>query len=309
MNVVDLPADTQPPGTSAAGGWTPPGHGMCPKTWFSGLLGPANTRRCNPPWRATIALPRVRRAQQPTSGESEMSPYPTDHAGLEILPFDECLQLLASVPVGRVGFVADGEVVVLPVNHVVDGQDVIFRTAYGSKVAAAGGQDRTAFEADHYNEQNPVRMERAGQWPRRSGGCGGRHPALEPELEPSWRVSLGHRRAAPVLDPDPAHLGEWTTDPRDQVGIPPRRHVLPASRYGGLIPDPRHTRRSPGQPTAAVTRVGCQDKPTVRATRVGGNTQPHRHRGVLRRRHWTRAGADLALFAAGCHDRPLAAPA
>ena len=82
-----------------------------------------------------------------------MSRYPADHAGLEILPFDECLRLLASVPVGRVGFVADGEVVVLPVNHVVEGQDVIFRTAHGSKVAAAGGQDRAAFEADHYNEQ------------------------------------------------------------------------------------------------------------------------------------------------------------
>jgi uncharacterized protein len=79
--------------------------------------------------------------------------YPTDHAGLEILPVDECLRLLASVPIGRVGFVADGEVVILPVNHVVDGQDVIFRTAYGSKVAAAGGQDRAAFEADHYNEE------------------------------------------------------------------------------------------------------------------------------------------------------------
>ena len=82
-----------------------------------------------------------------------MSRYPTDHAGLEILPFDECLRLLASVPVGRVGFVADGEVVVLPVNHVVDGQDVIFRTAHGSKAAAASGQDHAAFEADHYNEQ------------------------------------------------------------------------------------------------------------------------------------------------------------
>jgi uncharacterized protein len=82
-----------------------------------------------------------------------MPSYPTDHAGLEILPFDECLRLLASVPVGRVGFVADGEVVVLPVNHVVDGQDVIFRTAYGSKLATAEGQDLTAFEADHYNEQ------------------------------------------------------------------------------------------------------------------------------------------------------------
>ena len=68
-----------------------------------------------------------------------MSEYPTDHAGLEILPFDECLRLLASVPVGRVGFFADGEIVVLPVNHVVDGHDVVFRTAYGSKLSAAGG--------------------------------------------------------------------------------------------------------------------------------------------------------------------------
>jgi uncharacterized protein len=82
-----------------------------------------------------------------------MSEYPTDHAGLEILRFDECLRLLASVPVGRVGFFADGEIVVLPVNHVVDGHDVVFRTAYGSKLSAAGGQHLAAFEADHYNEQ------------------------------------------------------------------------------------------------------------------------------------------------------------
>jgi uncharacterized protein len=82
-----------------------------------------------------------------------MRRYPVDHAGLEILPFNECLLLLASVPVGRVGFVADGEVVVLPVNHFVDGQDVIFRTAYGSKVSAAEGQNSAAFEADYFNEQ------------------------------------------------------------------------------------------------------------------------------------------------------------
>jgi uncharacterized protein len=85
--------------------------------------------------------------------EGEMSQYPTDHAGLEILPFDECLRLLASVPVGRVGFFADGEIVVLPVNHVVDAHDVVFRTAYGSKLSAAGGEHLAAFEADHYNEQ------------------------------------------------------------------------------------------------------------------------------------------------------------
>jgi hypothetical protein len=57
--------------------------------------------------------------------------YPTDHAGLEILPFDVCLRRLAAVPVGRVSFLAYGEIIVLPVNHAVDGQDPVFRTTRG----------------------------------------------------------------------------------------------------------------------------------------------------------------------------------
>jgi uncharacterized protein len=85
--------------------------------------------------------------------ERDMSEHPTDHAGLEILPFEVCLQLLASVPVGRVGFFADGEIVILPVNHVVDGQDLVFRTARGSKLSAAEGNNLVAFEADEYDEQ------------------------------------------------------------------------------------------------------------------------------------------------------------
>ena len=82
-----------------------------------------------------------------------MRGYPTDHAGLEILPLDVCLRLLASVPVGRVGFFADGEMVILPVNHAVDGQNLVFRTARGSKLSAAEGKDLVAFEADEYDEQ------------------------------------------------------------------------------------------------------------------------------------------------------------
>jgi len=82
-----------------------------------------------------------------------MQSYPTDHAGLEILPFDRCLELLAAVPVGRVSFFADGEIVVLPVNHAMDGPNPVFRTARGSKLSAAGGQNRVAFEADGYDEQ------------------------------------------------------------------------------------------------------------------------------------------------------------
>ncbi len=82
-----------------------------------------------------------------------MARYPTDHAGLEILPFDMCLDLLATVPVGRVSFFADGEIVVLPVNHVVDGQDPMFCTTRGSKLSAAEGQNLVAFEADDYDER------------------------------------------------------------------------------------------------------------------------------------------------------------
>ncbi len=82
-----------------------------------------------------------------------MAGYPTDHAGLEILPFDMCLQLLATVPVGRVSFFSDGEIVVLPVNHVVDGQAPVFRTGRGSKLSSAEGQNLVAFEADGYEER------------------------------------------------------------------------------------------------------------------------------------------------------------
>ena len=82
-----------------------------------------------------------------------MARYPADHAGLEVLPFDRCLELLATAPVGRVSFLADGEIVVLPVNYVMDGQDPVFRTARGSKLSAAEGQNVVAFEADEYDVQ------------------------------------------------------------------------------------------------------------------------------------------------------------
>jgi uncharacterized protein len=78
--------------------------------------------------------------------------YPTDRAGLDVLPFDTCLALLASVSVGRIGFLADGELVILPVNYLVDGQHVVFRTAAGSKLSAAENGDLVTFEADSYDD-------------------------------------------------------------------------------------------------------------------------------------------------------------
>lgn len=80
-----------------------------------------------------------------------MTAHATDHAGLEILPFETCLRLLESVPVGRVGFFAAGEIVILPVNHLVDGQHVIFRTGAGSKLSSVGGKNLIGFEADDFD--------------------------------------------------------------------------------------------------------------------------------------------------------------
>lgn len=74
-----------------------------------------------------------------------------DHAGLEILPFAECLRLLGTVPVGRVGFLSDGEVVILPVNHVTDGQTVVFRSNSGSKLSSVGSKNLVGFETDDYD--------------------------------------------------------------------------------------------------------------------------------------------------------------
>ncbi len=75
----------------------------------------------------------------------------TDHAGLMVLSFDECLELMAHTGVGRVAFLADGEIEVLPVNYTVEGARVAFRTANGSKLEAAVEQAVVAFEVDAYD--------------------------------------------------------------------------------------------------------------------------------------------------------------
>jgi nitroimidazol reductase NimA-like FMN-containing flavoprotein (pyridoxamine 5'-phosphate oxidase superfamily) len=82
---------------------------------------------------------------------SETAGVHTDHAGLSVLPFETCLEKLASVPVGRVGFMAAGEVEILPVNHIVDGQTVVFRTGIGSKLTGACIGYPITFEADAYD--------------------------------------------------------------------------------------------------------------------------------------------------------------
>jgi len=74
-----------------------------------------------------------------------------DHAGLAVLPHEECLRRLRQARVGRVAFVDEGEPVILPVNHGMDGEAVVFRTAPGAKLFAADAELSVAFEVDGYD--------------------------------------------------------------------------------------------------------------------------------------------------------------
>ena len=71
-----------------------------------------------------------------------------DRNGLEVLDRDECLRLLAAAHLGRVGITSGALPVILPVNFRLVGDQILFRTAHGTKLDAATRGAVVAFEAD-----------------------------------------------------------------------------------------------------------------------------------------------------------------
>lgn len=67
--------------------------------------------------------------------------------GLEVLDRVECLHRLGTGHFGRLGVCVDGQPIVLPVNYALDGDDIVFRSAPGTKVTASIGRP-VAFEID-----------------------------------------------------------------------------------------------------------------------------------------------------------------
>ena len=76
-------------------------------------------------------------------------------AHLDPLDRDECLRLLGTAVVGRIGLVVDGRPVILPVNFALDGDKVVFRTAEGT-VLTQTSMAPVAFEVDHVDEAGRV---------------------------------------------------------------------------------------------------------------------------------------------------------
>ena len=73
-----------------------------------------------------------------------------DRTGIEVIDPDLCRRLLAADEVGRLAVVSGGAPVILPVNYVLDGDNIVFRTAPGSKLDAAG-RSPGCFEIDAFD--------------------------------------------------------------------------------------------------------------------------------------------------------------
>ena len=67
---------------------------------------------------------------------------------VEVLTEADCLQLLASTEVGRVGVVIDGQPLIFPVNYVLDGRYVVIHTNW-AKLSGTFGH--VAFEIDNFD--------------------------------------------------------------------------------------------------------------------------------------------------------------
>jgi nitroimidazol reductase NimA-like FMN-containing flavoprotein (pyridoxamine 5'-phosphate oxidase superfamily) len=78
---------------------------------------------------------------------------PTDSRSrrLEILDDDECLRLLHTGPIGRLGLSAGALPVILPINFTLDGRRIVFATEPGLKLDAARQRAVACLEVDGYD--------------------------------------------------------------------------------------------------------------------------------------------------------------
>jgi uncharacterized protein len=71
-----------------------------------------------------------------------------DRNGLEVLDRADCVRLLRTAFLGRIGISAGALPMILPVNFRVEGDRILFRTGVGTKLDAATRNAVVAFEAD-----------------------------------------------------------------------------------------------------------------------------------------------------------------
>ena len=75
-----------------------------------------------------------------------------DGGGLEVLETEECLRLLATQVIGRLGLPGERFPLILPVNYKLDRGVIVFRTHAGSALATAD-HTNVAFEVDEIDRK------------------------------------------------------------------------------------------------------------------------------------------------------------
>jgi uncharacterized protein len=112
--------------------------------------------------------------------------------GVRWIEVKDCLRMLASKQVGRIGFVVGGIPEILPVNYVLDGSAIVFATADGSKLRDVARKP-VAFEVD---DTDPV---------SRSGWSVVIHGMAEEVTNFDSPAVVSHVRALPI---DPWTAGD-----------------------------------------------------------------------------------------------------
>lgn len=160
---------------------------------------------------------------------------------LETLSPDDCLDLLATVSVGRVGVTIDALPAVLPVNFVLQGGTVVFRTVPGTKLDAATAGMVVAFEADQHGNAN-----RPDGWSVLVRGVA--REITEPgALERARALSLhswafdgqAHRYIGSQQRSSPAGVSPLSPQPHPRSATPAPSHEwvphMPAPETGGTL--------------------------------------------------------------------------
>lgn len=134
----------------------------------------------------------------------------TDRNGLVMLDRHECLHLLASATLGRIGLTTGALPAVLPVNFWFDGERILIHTGPGTKLAAATQDAVVAFEVDDmdafwhtgwsvlvtgiaHHLTDPLELEKVHDLPipRWAPRGGGHVVAIVPELISGRRIEPG----------------------------------------------------------------------------------------------------------------------
>ncbi len=72
------------------------------------------------------------------------------NSGIEMVDRDDCVVLLRADEIGRLAVIDGGRPVIFPVNYAMDGEDIVFRTAPGTKLEQ-GPRAPACFEIDGFD--------------------------------------------------------------------------------------------------------------------------------------------------------------